>query len=1406
MKKGLPFLLLLVFVYSGFCQDKSTSSSPKISVARSNYPRNAHHVVGGGDFAVEIRNGELWAWGSNQYGQLGIGNNLLQQLPVREATFATNWSDFNPGQSHVLAVKADGTLWAWGRNHRGQLGLGDTLSRNTPQQIGFDNDWVTTGCGGNQSFAIKSNGTLWAWGENSSGQLGIGNNQNTSANWAPIQVGLATNWISVAAGNNFTVGLNASGGMFTWGSDAFGQLGNGAASASFSPAQIQQSSRWTVVEAGADYAMAIMSDGNLYAWGRNNRGQLGDNTTTNRVNPVLIASTTPWIGVSCGQAGPLSGVQHTVGLKANGTVWTWGDNTLGALGNSQVSSPTVNVPTAVFPTVSNIAAVETGNGLTYIRNTSGQVYAAGTDINGAFGNDSTTQSNVFLPISVVPVSWSSVAAGQNFNIALKSDGTIWMWGSNANGLLGNGTSSPSNVLTATQIGTASNWKAVSAGANHAFAINASGDLFAWGDNTQGQIGNGLGGGTAGGIVSPVLISSAIPWICVSAGNTFSLGIKADGSLWSWGLNTSGQLGQGNNNSGSVNFSPVRIGSANDWVFAHAGRNAAIAAKADGTIWMWGDNAFGQLGRGNNSSGSQNFSPVAVAGTDYICAALGSSSSHVIALKSNGTLWSWGRNNEGQLGNGTNLVSTSNYSPVQIGTQQTWVSVSAGYEHSAALRSDGTPWTWGDNTQGQLGLNYFGNSPAAYSPTQVSNLGGLASDQVISISCGWYHTAIIKETRERICVTGQNTSGQIGDGTLGSANNRNEFQCMVYGYPCVQPDIPSLSRNPSGTICAGTNVTLNIVSGNLNSAAQWRWYADSCSGTPIGTGASIVVSPSVTKTYFVRGESGGCVSPGACAQITVTVNSASAPTAISGPAGACRNQTGVVFSVTPVSGATTYNWTLPTGATGSSTTNSISVNFGSTFVTGNICVSVTSSCGTTPVFCRSVAYYSTAPSTPGTMSGPSTNVCAGFVHTYSIAALSNALNYTWAVPAGCTLVSGQGTTSIQMTVPTGFVSGNVTVNASNCVGTSTNRTLTVRGIPAMPGTPTGTTVGACPGTNRTYTITSVLGASSYTWSTPTAMPIVSGQGTTSITVTIPPGFVTGNISVKANSACGSSALRNLSIRSVPTQPGTISGPINNLCGGGTATYSIAAVTGATSYNWVVPTSWVITANTGTSITVSLPISGFSSGTVSVAAVNACGAGTVRTLSVSALPAQPAVISGPSTVCVNQTAVNFSTTAVSGLSYSWIFPSGVSIVSGQGTASVIVNWGTTAGTVSVKAQNACGFSTARTKSVTIGTCRVAQEPNPFETELDEEVVNSMEQLSAFPNPVNDMLHVLLPVSEAQSCRLMITDISGKVVFEQTISGTGRNNKVSVSSSSWSAGMYFISVLSSEGSLQTLKVLKN
>jgi PKD-like domain/Putative metal-binding motif/Secretion system C-terminal sorting domain len=338
----------------------------------------------------------------------------------------------------------------------------------------------------------------------------------------------------------------------------------------------------------------------------------------------------------------------------------------------------------------------------------------------------------------------------------------------------------------------------------------------------------------------------------------------------------------------------------------------------------------------------------------------------------------------------------------------------------------------------------------------------------------------------------------------------------------------------------------------------------------------------------------------------------APTSISGPAGVCRSATNQVFSVAPVPGATSYQWTLPFGATGSSSTNSISLSFSSTYVTGNICVRAVNACGQSAQFCREIKYYGTKPVSPDVISGKAIGLCTN--QTYSVTPVLNATNYNWVVPANTSIVSGQGTPQIILSFGSAFSSGTLSVTAANCKGTSSARTLQLSRHPATPASITGPTTEVCGGTTQNYSCPAVAGATVYTWAVPTGAVINSGQGTTAISVTFPATFVSGNISVAAGTSCGNGVPRSISVSSRPLFPSPISGPVS-VCPSATGLkYSTAAVAGVT-YNWTVPNGVVITAGQGTSsITVNW---GLVAGQVKVAGFNSCGSSGYRSLSVSLL---------------------------------------------------------------------------------------------------------------------------------------------------------------------------------------------
>ncbi|MCX6232659.1 MAG: plastocyanin/azurin family copper-binding protein, partial [Bacteroidetes bacterium] len=420
---------------------------------------------------------------------------------------------------------------------------------------------------------------------------------------------------------------------------------------------------------------------------------------------------------------------------------------------------------------------------------------------------------------------------------------------------------------------------------------------------------------------------------------------------------------------------------------------------------------------------------------------------------------------------------------------------------------------------------------------------------------------------------------------------------------------------------------------------------------------------------------------------IIVQSCTAPTqplTISGNAAICSG-TSNTYSITAVSGATSYTWTLPSGWTGTST--NISITATASITAGNVSVTANNACGSSAAKTLAVT-VNTPPAQPGAITG-NISICSGTSNTYSVAAVSGATSYTWTLASGW---SGSSTTSTITTVA-GATGGTVSVTANNSCGSSAVKTVavTVNAIPAQPLAVTGS-AGICSGSSNIYSVAAVSGATSYTWTLPSGW---SGSSATS-TITAVANASGGTVSVTANNSCGSSAVKTLavSINPIPAQPGAISGSAS-ICSGTSNSYSIAAVSGATSYTWSLPSGWSGSSATSTITTVA----GATGGTVSVTANNSCGssAGNTIVVTVNTPPAQAAAITGNVSIC-SATTNTYSIAAVSGAtSYTWTLPSGWSGSSATSTITTVAS--ATGGTISVTANNSCGSSAVKTLAVTV-----------------------------------------------------------------------------------------------------------
>ena len=344
-----------------------------------------------------------------------------------------------------------------------------------------------------------------------------------------------------------------------------------------------------IVSAGREHTMVIRENGTLWAWGNNSNGRLGDGTTTDRSAPIQVGTFSNWKTIT-------AGVDHSAGIRDDGTLWVWGNNTYAQLGDG-------------------------------------------------------TKTQRLSPVQIgADTNWKEVSAGNAFTIAIKENGTLWVWGVSNNGQLGTGQNT--ERATPTQIGSLTTWNVISAGNAHTMAVREDGGLWVCGSNSDGQVGNN----STNISLSFTQIRNTDKWIIISAGDSHSISIREDGSLWGWGLNTNGQVG--NNSTTSPLRAPNQIGSETNWKTVSAGGSHSIAIKNDGSLYAWGNNGSGRLGDGTTT---QRTSPVSI-GTDKDWKAVSAGQEHTAAIKNDGTLWTWGNNSNGRLGDGTTAPQTS---PVQI---------------------------------------------------------------------------------------------------------------------------------------------------------------------------------------------------------------------------------------------------------------------------------------------------------------------------------------------------------------------------------------------------------------------------------------------------------------------------------------------------------------------------------------------------------------------------------------------------------------------------------------------------------------------------------------------------------------------------------------------------------------------
>ena len=722
-------------------------------------------IAAGINSSVALRaDGTVWAWGHNSHGQLGSPTSSCSTYYPQEPCSPvpvlvpglSNITAIAAGARHVLALKSDGTVWAWGDNHFGQLGDGTTSDTSSPVPVGGATPLraVAISAGLVHSLALKADGSVWAWGDNTRKQLGATTeaitctHDQSSSPCATTPVPVLTRTVypfgfvdydplaavrAIAAGGFHNLALRSDGTVSAWGANTFGQLGLGNPGDDVpSPQKTDELEDVRALAAGADFSLALLSNGTVRAWGDNVYGQLGVGTDTGPDQcPQEFSSGTfdrpcsptplPVPGLNSVIA-MAAGSLHALVVTTDGHVWGWGNDSFGQVGDSALNPvDAVTLPVQLIEPL-DVTSVAAGGLHSFALTGVTRRSAWGSNAQGQFGQDT-------------PRSMMALAAGESHSLAVMGYGQATAWGANSYGQLGDGTAGPSRsmpqpvsvpFLISHQLFPIEDVSAVAGGVSHSLALLASGKVYAWGQNARGQLGDGLG--TYQDQYTPVKVRTLSGVVAMSAGAWHSLALKADGTVWAWGENAQGQLGVPTSTAQSD--LPVQVAGLKGIIAVAAGRNHSLALKHDGTVWAWGYNVQGQLG----DNGASRYSPRQVGSlTDVKAIAAGGW--HSAALTTAGGVYTWGDNGYGQLGDGTTasgssprrVVMMSGVFPrIRLGQLTGVTAIAVGLRHNLALKANGVVMGWGYNFYGQASGTASSPLDVATTVTGVSKVTEIAA--------------------------------------------------------------------------------------------------------------------------------------------------------------------------------------------------------------------------------------------------------------------------------------------------------------------------------------------------------------------------------------------------------------------------------------------------------------------------------------------------------------------------------------------------------------------------------------------------------------------------------------------------------------------------------------------------------
>ena len=823
---------------------------------------------GGWHTAIVKSDGTVYSFGRNDFGQLGLGDTTQRTTPTKiDDENATDIIAVSCGDRHTIILKSDGTVYTFGYNNNGQLGLGNTTERTTPTKIVnlqyilngttttiSATDIIAVSCGSFHTAILKSDGTVYTFGRNSSGQLGLGNLTNRAS---PLQIsGNFNDIVAVSCGNYHTIILKSDGTAYAFGDNTNRQLGSilaGSVTSISTPILITENiinsynafQNIIAVSCGEDHSTIITSDGIAHSVGLNTYGQLGialgiNNSITPQARtftPVVNnsnISVETIIAIDCGRhhTAIIKGTIldnkitikrniNTLNINLNST-----ENTVTGEGFTSITNFNHFIPRKIILTqetsneyynnsslfdsdelgISDFTILE-GTGADFPHNAAipngtigtyqiidkfieclssikrkvldrykifqeklqenkiNKVYTFGYN-SGQLGFEH--NNHISIPEEVVNDSNNEniddvidVSCGGYNTLILKSNGKVFVSGD----ILGGPDLFTEIVVTDIE-GNAKSIIAISSGEQHVALLDSNGNVYTMGYNARGQLGNGT---NTHSFLSPVAVVDTNgdiveDIIAVSCGDSHTAILKSNRTVYTFGDNSKGQLGNGTY---TDSYTPVPVVDNNgdiveNIISVSCGSEHSAIVKSNGTVYTFGDNSLKQLGRGEeiypNITVKSNI-PLEV--LEYIITdingngnseitknviAVSCGYSHTLILKSDGTVFGFGSNLYGQIGFGTSYEEK--YAKLIPGVSDI-IDISTGMEFSAILKSDGTVYTFGSNGSGRLGL---GNTTSIRTtPTQIET-----HSDIIAVSCGHFHTAIIRQNLDIPVATHQSS--------------------------------------------------------------------------------------------------------------------------------------------------------------------------------------------------------------------------------------------------------------------------------------------------------------------------------------------------------------------------------------------------------------------------------------------------------------------------------------------------------------------------------------------------------------------------------------------------------------------------------------------------------------------------